>query len=326
MIVGHGEAAGDGGEDSLARPRAAAVVREAASAGELLLRLRPMGGDIEKNIVTKDPVARHVPALGLALAPGRDLAKHGIEARAGAFGFEPPPRLFGVLGIGFGRGQLPHLLVQPAGATGPFDATAELVIGGAQVGDIGQRVVELLIAQRPVRPVGKAHGLVDARLGELRHQGLVTDGIAEAAHHGGDLRVEQRRRHGAAQAVEDLDVLTRRVEDLENLRIGHEAEEGGEIQTFRQRVDDGSVVGPGELHQAELRPVGPDPHELGIDGDVIGFGQALAKPGEGGAIGNDLHGGKLYTKTPVRQSKAAGKFQILLPRPGQRTDPAGSTA
>ena len=149
------------------------------------------------------------------------------------------------------------------------------------MGDVGKGVVELPLAQRPVRPVGKAQGLVDPRMGELRRQGLVPHRVAEAAHHGGDLGVEQGRGNGAVQLVEDLDILARRVEDLEHLGIRHELQERRQLDALGQGIDDGGLVGPRDLDEAEPRPIGPFPHELGIDGDVIGLLEAPAEPGEG---------------------------------------------
>ena len=52
-------------------------------------------------------------------------------------------------------------------------------------------------------------------LGDRLHQFIVAYGIAKAAHHGGNLSVEDRGRNSVAEKIEDLDVLTRGVKYLE---------------------------------------------------------------------------------------------------------------
>ena len=51
--------------------------------------------------------------------------------------------------------------------------------------------------------------------GDLLHELVVGDAVAEAADHGGDLRVEHRMRDQAAEMEDDFDVLPRGVKDLE---------------------------------------------------------------------------------------------------------------
>ena len=60
-----------------------------------------------------------------------------------------------------------------------------------------ERVGELLGRQRPPRPVGEARGLVEVVAGDLLDQVDVAHRLAEAAHHGGDLGVEDRVRDQA---------------------------------------------------------------------------------------------------------------------------------
>ena len=167
------------------------------------------------------------------------------------------------------------------------------------MGDVADGVVDLARAQRAQRPVGEARRLVDACLDQLGDQGLVAHRIAEAANHGGDLGVEKRRRQAIHQDGEDLHVLARRMEDLEDFGIGQQVEQGREVDAVGQGVDGARLVRPRHLDQAEARPIGALAHELGIDGDELGVGQAAAEGGQRRRVGDHSlgHGGELYTET-----------------------------
>ena len=67
------------------------------------------------------------------------------------------------------------------------------------------------------------------------------------------------------------------MKNLDHRRIGHEIEQRLEVHAIRQRVDRGKPVLAGDLHQAELRPVGSIAHELGIDRDIVFTREFLAK-------------------------------------------------
>ena len=157
------------------------------------------------------------------------------------------------------------------------------------MGHVGERVLQLPIGQRPLRPIGEARALVDAGIGELARQGLVAHRIAEAADHRSDLGVEQRRRHLAGEMEEDFDVLARGVEDLGDIGIRHQLEQRRQIDARRQRIDGHGFLGPGDLHQAELRPIGLVAHELGVDGDELMPALAAAELGQCGGLGDEGH-------------------------------------
>ena len=91
------------------------------------------------------------------------------------------------------------------------------------------------------------------------------------------------------QMEEDLHILPRSVEYLENRGIRHELEERREIDAGRQGVDDGRILGSGDLYQAQDRPIGPVAHEFGVDCDVAGAVLAFGIGGEGGGVGDELH-------------------------------------
>ncbi len=73
---------------------------------------------------------------------------------------------------------------------------------------------------------------------------------------------------------DDFDVLPRGVENLDHLFVGHQAEEGCEVQSRRESVHERRVVGRGHLDKAQFRPERRFADELRIDCDEIGFGRA----------------------------------------------------
>jgi len=187
--------------------------------------------------------------------------------------------------------------------------------------DIGHRIGELPLGQRPLRPIGKARGFVDRGAGEAAGQRLIARRIAEAADHCRDLGVEERRRHRPGKIVEDFDVLAGGVEDLEHAWIGHQLEERRELHPRRQRIDRHRLLRPAELDEAELRPIGLVAHELGVHGDEGRPGLAAAESGKCGGVGDQGHGADnallslLYTETAAARRPRA--------RPGRRLTRAG---
>ena len=79
------------------------------------------------------------------------------------------------------------------------------------------------------------------------------------------------------------------MEDLQDLGIGHQLVERGEVDAFGQRVDRRGVLGARHLGQAELGPVGALAHELGVDGDELGVGQGLAEGRQVVGRGDEFH-------------------------------------
>ena len=89
--------------------------------------------------------------------------------------------------------------------------------------------------------------------------------------------------------MEDLDVLSGRMKDLEHLRIGQKRKQRGQIDTLGERIDRGLSLRPGELHQTQLGEVGAVPHELGIDGDVGFAGELRTQGGDFRGRGQQVH-------------------------------------
>ena len=191
--------------------------------------------------------------------------------------------------VGLARGQHVHFLVQPVGAVFALQLGAEVLIDLDQMGDVGQRVVELLVGQRPVAPVGEARRLVEPRAGDALHELVVGNAVAEAADHRRDLRVEHRMRNQIAEMDDDFDVLPGGMEDLDHRLVGHQPEEGRQVDVRRQRIDQRRHAGRGHLDQAQDRPEGRFADEFGVDGDEI----RLFESGENGLEfflgGDDVH-------------------------------------
>ena len=95
------------------------------------------------------------------------------------------------------RGQDLHLLADPVAAAALLEVGIERGEDVAQMGDVGHRVMNLLLGQRPARPVGEAVGLVGPVAGDALDQLVVGDGVAIAEHHGRDLGIEDRMRNDA---------------------------------------------------------------------------------------------------------------------------------
>ena len=120
------------------------------------------------------------------------------------------------------RGQDLHLLADPVAAAALLEVGVERGEHVAQMRDVGDRVVDLLLGQRPPRPVGETVGLVRPMAGDALDQLVVGDAVAIAEHHGRDLGIEDRVRDDAGAVPDDLDVLARGVEDLQHLLVGHQ--------------------------------------------------------------------------------------------------------
>ena len=265
------------------------VQADAPQLGQLLDGGRPVRGDLEQQIVADDPVARQIAALRLGLAPCGQRPQHRQKARVARAHLDALPRLPERLPVGCRVGQIRKLLGDPIAAPRLLQLAPEALVDHPQMDHVAERIGELLRRQRPPRPVREARGLVDPAFGDLADQGLVADFLAVAAHHGRELGIEQRGRHLPGQAMEHLDVLPRRMEHLEHLRIDHEREQGRQVDTGGQRIDRRVALRPRQLHQAQLGPVGAVAHELGIDGDVRLARQLRAQRRDFGGRGKQGH-------------------------------------
>ena len=178
------------------------------------------------------------------------------------------------------------------------------------MGDVAERIDQLGLGQRTTGPVGEPAALVDLLLQHLAHQRLIGNLIAEAGGHGRHLGVEHRSGHGT-ELDEYFGVLTRGVEDLDDLRIAQQVEEGLQIQPLGHRVDDGGIRGRRGLYQAQPRPIGRLPHELGIDGDEGLVGQALTECAKRLGGGDRRHSDAIAPRDVV-VARPAAQFRPLI--------------
>ena len=98
----------------------------------------------------------------------------------------------------------------------------------------------------------------------MPHEIGIADLRREAEERGGLLRVEDRRERRLRQRQERLDVLARRVQQLQASGCDEFRRERAAIGN-RERIDQDDVVPDGNLDQAELRVVRPLADELRID-------------------------------------------------------------
>ena len=197
--------------------------------------------------------------------------------------------MLGLEPVGCGGGEDLHLLAHPVAASALLEVGGELDIDVAQVGDVGGRIGQLRLAQRPARPIGEAVRLVEAVAGDSLHELVVGDGIAVAQHHGRNLRVDDGGRDNAGFVPADFDILTGGVEDLGDVLVGHQGKKGSEIDTVGERVDDDRLLGARHLRHAEPGVVGAFAQEFGVDRYERMPGHARASIRESHGRRNRLH-------------------------------------
>src|SRR5215813_2139759 len=305
-------------QDVLAPFRALEPARQRAQGREPLDRGRRLLGDLAHHVVLEHAAARHVASLRLALAPGRDLHQHGELLGLAHPRLEPVPGELGLDPVGVGRGEHLHLLAHPLGAAALVQVAVERQKDVAQVGDIGDRVLHLRGAERPLRPVGEAVRLVERVAGDALHELVVGDRVAIAEHHGGDLGVEDRMRDQARLVPDDLDVLARGVKHLEHALVRHQLVERLEVEALGERIDHDRLVGARHLGDAQQGVVCGFAQELGVDRDVGVAGQAVAGFGEVLRRRDQLHDGSI---TGVLRSCRGSKSAL-----SSRTTGGGSQA
>ena len=105
-----------------------------------------MGRDIADRIVLQHAAARHVAALRFLFAPGRDFHQHRQFLRLAHPRLQPLPGPLGVEIIGLWRGQDLHFLADPVAAAALLQIGVERREHVAQMGDVGDRVMHLLVA------------------------------------------------------------------------------------------------------------------------------------------------------------------------------------
>ncbi len=115
---------------------------------------------------------------------------------------------------------------------------------------VGDGVTELRRRERTPRPVGEAVRLVEVVAGDAADKLIVGNRIAIAQDHGGDLRIDQRRRNDVRPVPADFDVLPGGVEDLDHVGVGHQFEEGRQVDALGESIDHHGLFERGQLRHA----------------------------------------------------------------------------
>ena len=90
------------------------------------------------------------------------------------------------------------------------------------MGDIGQRIGQLIVAQRALAPIGKTTAFINFSACGFADKCLITDRIAKAAHHGGNLRVKKRFRNGFGLMIKNFNILAAAMHDFQHFFIGQQ--------------------------------------------------------------------------------------------------------
>ncbi len=273
--------------------------------------------DFDQRFVAQDPVARDVALPGLALPPSRHLPQDREKPAVAVAALDPAKDLHGFRLVGGGIAQCRHFLVQPPAAARGVDPLLELEVDLAQMGDVAERIVDLPLAQGTQRPVGEPRSLVEARARQPGDQRFVAHLVAETADHARHLGIEHRHRQAAREEVKDLQVLPGGVENLDGLGHIQQPEQRIEVHAVREGIDGGRLVDVRDLHQAQLRPEGALAHELRVDGDEFGAGEAPTKRLEIFRGCNQCHGGRYTGKQETgKQECRAGRAPDVQRRRG----------
>ena len=111
--------------------------------------------------------------------------------------------------------------------------------------------------------------------------------LAEPHSHIRYLCLEQGMRHLAGDVVDDLQILSAGMEDLEDVLIVHQqVPQRREVEPFGLRVDRCGFLRTGDLDQAQVGPVAVLAHELGVDCDERSLRKALNQRCKRGAVGD----------------------------------------
>ena len=145
------------------------------------------------------------------------------------------------------------------------------------MGDISQRIDQLLFRQGTVAPVGEARRLVELHAGQAVDELVVGNRVAKTTHHGGHLRVEDRVRDQPAQMEDDFDILPRRMENLHDIGVGHQFEKRLQADARCARINQHLKVGAGDLDQAQFRPEGGFAEKLRINRHELRCGKRSAR-------------------------------------------------
>ena len=267
--------------------------RKTAHARQAFLVRRRVGGDVGQGLILHDAAAGQVLLPRFDLAPCGKRLEPPEHFGLAAGDSHPFPGLGRIIGVIAGIGEALHLLVEPGAAAGLLQPVQHLWEERRKIGDVADRIVDLAFVERPARPIREARALIEALAEHVLDEVRITDLLAEPERHGRDLRIEQRMRGAARQVEDDFEILAARMKDLQYvLVVDQQVEERREIQTICLGIDGRGFFRIGDLHQAQVRPIGILAHEFGVDCDEVGLGEALAQLQQRVAVGDqrmDMH-------------------------------------
>jgi len=161
----------------------------------------------------------------------------------------------------------------PVGASVVGQFRVEQAVRLVQVDHVVGGVLELRFRQGPAQPVRARLAFFQRDAGDLLDEFLVAEARAEPGHRRRDLGIEQGRWHDAAAAQQGLQVLAGAVHELGDRRILQQGPQGIR-NAGRGGIHEQDFAGDRQLHQRQLRVVGPFANELGVERD-----QGMPGPG-----------------------------------------------
>ena len=89
----------------------------------------------------------------------------------------------------------------------------------------------------------------------------------------------------------DFHILPRRVENLQDLFVGHQGKEGLEVQALRHGINQAIDFASRDLNEAKVRPIGGFAHEFRVHRHESLMRQRLAKRCQRFCVSNEVHDG-----------------------------------
>ena len=129
--------------------------------------------------------------------------------------------------------------------------------------DVVIGVPQLHLLERAAAPIRPRLVLGQFQAEHLLYQAGIAHLVAESEHRRGQLGIEQGLRQQTPVMVEDLQVLTPRMPDLDARRFGQQGQVRRQVFD-RERIDAGGNAIAAHLQQAQLRIVGLLAEELGV--------------------------------------------------------------
>ena len=235
------------------------------------------------------PAAWTIAVDGASLAPGGERAGQG-EARVveSLKSFEPLPGAIRIHGGLHRPRQRREFLIQPREAIQAIQRFEQTLAQRQQISHVIERVLDLLVRQRPLRPVGARVCLGEFDFEQPSREFAIADLRRKAGQRSGHLRVEHAadRSDGGQQHFQ---ILAR---GMQYLDAGRSPERRCQRRNALEgdRIDAHGTTRPADLHEAELSAIGPLAHEFGVERECGLLGERGAEVGESGGVGDETSG------------------------------------